>query len=300
MGPPPADAGSAPALWLGAMAALGLMLLLFGSRILLPVVAIAGGTVGWMLGDGLREALVPEWPPPICAAVSAVIAAGIAALFLRPALVLIAAAGGAAAALLVAGALIERGIVPTGRAPYGSAPTQAVDPLAARGVGAARSAALDSIERALADPPAGASGGQDGDAGRASAAGGQYGSAVRYAGIGMRVWGEIARAWSEVPTQARTLLSAAAAAGGAAGLVVGMLFGAWTAAGVSSMLGSALLVGAGFPLAERISHGTVTAPGTAGAWLLSLAAVWVAGWAFQAWRAQSASRAAPSGEPSGS
>lgn len=297
MGPVPAEAGAAPGIWLGAGAALGGLLLLFGNRLLLPVVAIAGGTLGWMLGDALREAIVPEWPPPLCAAATAVTCAGLAALFLRPAIVLLAALGGSVAALLIAGALVERGIVPTGRAPYGSAATQAVDPAAAQGVGAARSAVLAGIERALADQAPSAPG--DGAGNPPQGTSGQYGSAVRYAGTGMRIWNEITRAWGEVPAQARTLLSAAAAAGGAAGLVVGMLFGAWTAAGVSSMLGSALLACAGFPLAERISGGAIKAPESAGAWLLALSSAWIAGWAFQAWRTQSALHATPAREQGG-
>jgi hypothetical protein len=291
-----AGEGTLAAIWMGATAAVGLLLLLAGGRLLLLMVTLAGGAAGWVAGGALCESLVPEWPPALCAATCAVIGAGLAALFLRPAVALLLALAGTVTGLLVAGALIEGGLLPTGRAPYGASPTAAVEPSAASGVRDARSSALASIERALSGgtdraapsrassrpaeqlpPPAGGPGTRADDS-----------AIVTLARAGMQVWRDLSAAWDSVPPQARTLLAASAGAGGIAGLVLGLLFSTSAMSGVSSLVGAMLLCGAGLPLAERISGGAVRAPESPTGWLLLVTALAVAGWAFQAWRRRAA------------
>ena len=289
-------AGTLAALWMGATAAIGLLLLLFGGRLLLLMVTLAGGAAGWIAGGALCESLVPEWPPALCAATCAVLGAGLAALFLQPTIALLLGVVGALGGLLVAGALIERGVIPTGRAPYGEPPSAAVDPNAAAGVRDARSIALAAIERALSGQArastAAASAGNPGNtppvADTGAAARDDASALITLARAGMQVRRDLSAAWDSVPQQARTLLAASAGAGGVAGLVMGILFTRVALSGVSALVGSMLLCGAGLPLAERFSGGAVRAPDSPTGWLLVVAAVAVAGWTFQAWRRRSA------------
>jgi hypothetical protein len=284
--------GTLAAIWMGATAAVGLLLLLFGGRLLLLMVTIAGGAAGWLAGGAACDSMVPEWPPALCAATCAVLGAGAAALFLKPAIALLLAVAGAAAGLLVAGALVEHAMVPTGRAPYGSPRDAAVEPAAASGVRDARSTALAAIERALARerPRAGTAGGaaQPGAAAGplpdSTEAASEAGTLVTLARAGMQMWRELAAAWDSVPPQVRTLLAASGAAGGVAGLVVGLLFSRWAMTGVSALVGAMLLCGAGLPLAEQVSSGAVRAPESSTGWLLVVGAFALAGWAFQSWR----------------
>ena len=296
--------GTLAAIWMGATASTGLLLVLFGGRLLLLMVTVAGGAAGWLAGGAVCESLVPEWSPALCAATCAVLGAGLAALFLKPTIAVIMALAGAVAGLLVAGALIERGMVPTGRAPYGSPRSAAVEPTAARGVRDARSSALAAIERALSGEPSGAAteappaqpstASAPADGARPPAA--DSGSLVTLARAGVQAWRELGAAWESVPPQARTLLAASAGAGAAAGLVLGILFSRWATTGVSALVGAGLLCGAGLPLAERMSGGAVRAPESPTGWLLLVAAIAVSGWAFQAWR-RSAGASAASGAP---
>lgn len=282
---------------MGATASTGLLLVLFGGRLLLLMVTVAGGAAGWLAGGAVCESLVPEWSPALCAATCAVLGAGLAALFLKPTIAVIMALAGAVAGLLVAGALIERGMVPTGRAPYGSPRSAAVEPTAARGVRDARSSALAAIERALSGEPSGAATeAPPAQPGTASAPDADSGSLVTLARAGVQAWRELGAAWESVPPQARTLLAASAGAGAAAGLVLGILFSRWATTGVSALVGAGLLCGAGLPLAERMSGGAVRAPESPTGWLLLVAAIAVSGWAFQAWR-RSAGASAASGAP---
>lgn len=297
--------GTLAAIWMGATAATGLLLLLCGGRLLLLMVTVMGGAAGWLAGGAVCESLVPEWSPAICAATCAVLGAGLAALFLKPTVAFLLAIAGAVAGLLVAGALIERGMVPTGRAPYGSTRAAAVEPTAASGVRDARSTALSVIERALSGRASGAATAADsGQSGAASpspsgstAANADPGSLVTLARAGMQVWRELSAAWTSVPPQARTLLAASAGAGGVAGLVLGLLFSRWAMSGVSALVGAALLCGAGLPLAERISGGAVRAPESPTGWLLLVGAIAVAGWAYQSWRRSPARDAAAGSTP---
>ena len=308
------EPGTLAAIWMGATAATGLLLLLVGGRLLLLMAAVAGGAAGWLAGGAACESLVPEWPPAICAATCGVLGAGLAALFLRPAIALLLAVVGACAGLLVAGALIERGVVPTGRAPYGSPRTAAVEPTAASGVRDARSSALAAIERALSSRSLNRA--QGPQAAPAASAGAQSpgdevaredgaeprevtgtGALVTLARAGMQVWRELASAWQSVPPQARTLLAASAGAGGVAGLVLGLLFPGWAMSGASAMVGAMLLCGSGLPLAERLSGGAVRAPESPTGWLLLVGALAVAGWGFQAWRRSAARSAAATASP---
>jgi hypothetical protein len=297
--------GTLAAIWMGATAGTGLLLVLFGGRLLLLMVTLAGGAAGWLAGGALCNSVVPEWPPALCAATCAVLGAGVAALFLKPTIALIMALVGASAGLLVAGALIERGMVPTGRAPYGSLRSAAVEPTAARGVRDARSSALAAIERALSGQPAGAAtastepepGTAAPPSAGASPSPADSGSLVTLARAGMQVWRELVAAWESVPPQARTLLAASAGAGAAAGLVLGLLFSRWAMSGVSALVGAGLLCGAGLPLAERISGGAVRAPESPTGWLLLVAAIAVSGWAFEAWRRSAAASAAADAPP---
>ena len=290
---------------MGATAAVGLMLLLFGGRLLLLMVTLAGGAAGWVAGGALCESLVPEWPPAMCAATGAVLGAGLAALFLKPTIAILLGATGAVAGLLVAGALIERGVVPTGRAPYGSPRAAAVEPTAASGVRDARSTALAAIERALSGQARASAPAADGTpSSRAPAsppgsapAGASGGALVTLARAGMQVWRDLAAAWDAVPPQARTLLSASAGAGGVAGLVLGLLFSRWVMSGVAALVGALMLCGAGLPLAERMSGGAVRAPESPTGWLVLASALAVAGWAFQNWRQRAAKGAAGQATP---
>lgn len=286
-GPLPAP-GALAALWMGATAAIGLLLLLCGGRLLLLMVTVAGGAAGWLAGGAACESLVPEWPPALCAATCAVLGAGLAALFLNPAVAVLLALVGASAGILVAGALIERGIVPTGRAPYGAPPAAAVDPSAATGVREARSTALAAIERALSNRT---------DSAVRQSDGAPTDSLVTLARAGTQVWRELSSSWKSVPDQARTLLAASAGAGGVAGLVLAMLFSRWAMAGVSALVGSILLCGAGLPLAERISGGAVRAPESPIGWLLLVGAGAAVGWAFQSWRRRASEAAARAPAP---
>lgn len=297
--------GTLAAIWMGATAAVGLLLLLFGGRLLLLMVTLAGGAAGWLAGGAVCESLVPEWSPAICAATCAVLGAGLAALFLKPTIAILLGAAGATAGLLVAGALIERGMVPTGRAPYGSPRTAAVEPSAASGVRDAHSTALAAIERALSPKPArSAPSAVAAPAGAASppAPGGASadtdgGALITLARAGMQTWRELSAAWDSVPPQARTLLAASAGAGGVAGLVLGLLFSTSAMNGVSSVVGAMLLSGAGLPLAEQISGGAVRAPESSTGWLLLVGALAVAGWAFQSFRRDRAKATAADAAP---
>lgn len=280
-------------MWMGATAALGVLLLLFGGRLLLLMATIAGGAIGWVAGGAACESLVPEWPPALCAATCAVLGAGLAALFLAPTIAVLLSIAGASAGLLVAGALIEGGMVPTGRAPYGAPRAAAVEPSAATGVRDARSSALAAIERAL---PGGAGSaaparrdGTDAEASRdpSGGAASEPGAMVTLSRAGLQVWRELSAAWESVPPQARTLLAASAGAGGIAGLVLGLLFSRWAMSGVSAIVGAMLLCGAGVPLAERATGGAVRAPESATGWLLLAGAIAASGWAFQSWRRRS-------------
>lgn len=297
--------GTLAAIWMGATAAVGLMLLLFGGRLLLLMVTVAGGVAGWLAGGAMCESLVPEWSPAVCAATCAVLGAGLAALFLKPTIAILLGVAGAATGLLVAGALIERGMVPTGRAPYGSPRAAAVEPSAASGVRDARSTALAAIERALSPksrgPVRASSAGDDGTPGPPRPGDAQVtpdsGVLITLARAGMQVWRELSQAWDSVPPQARTLLAASAGAGGVAGLVLGLLFSRWAMSGVSALIGAMVLCGAGLPLAERVSGGAVRAPESSTGWLLLVGAVAVAGWAFQGWRRSAAKDTACRPEP---
>ena len=291
--------GTLAAIWMGATAAVGLMLLLLGGRLLLLMVTLAGGAAGWLAGGAACESLVPEWSPAICAATCAVLGAGLAALFLKPTISILLGVAGATAGLLVAGALIERGMVPTGRAPYGSPRAAAVEPSAASGVRDARSTALAAIERALSTKSAGTApaGAASPAAPGGAPAGTEGGALITLARAGMQVWRELAHAWDSVPPQARTLLAASAGAGGVAGLVLGLLFSRWAMSGVSALIGAMMLCGAGLPLAERISGGAVRAPESPTGWLLLVGALSVAGWAFQGWQRGAAKDAASCTEP---
>lgn len=290
---------------MGATAALGLLLLLFGGRLLLLMATVAGGAIGWIAGGAACESLVPEWPPALCAATCAVLGAGLAALFLAPTIAVLLSIAGAGAGLLVAGALIEGGMVPTGRAPYGAPRAAAVEPSAATGVRDARSSALAAIERALSGhtgseapapnegPAATAAQTPSGGASPQTDAG----AIVTLSRAGLQVWRELSAAWESVPPQARTLLAASAGAGGVAGLVLGLLFSRWAMSGVSAIMGAMLLCGAGIPLAERATGGAVRAPESATGWLLLVGAIAVSGWAFQSWRRRSASAPAAGTAP---
>lgn len=297
--------GTLAAIWMGATACTGLLLVLFGGRLLLLMVTLAGGAAGWLAGGALCSSLVPEWPPALCAATCAVFGAGLAALFLKPTIAILLAVAGAAAGLLVAGALIERGMVPTGRAPYGSPRAAAVEPSAASGVRDARSTALAAIERALSTSsaraapaaPAAPAGATSPAAPGGASAGTDSGALITLARAGMQVWRELAHAWESVPPQARTLLAASAGAGGVAGLVMGLLFSRWAISGVAALIGAMMLCGAGLPLAERISGGAVRAPESPTGWLLLVVALAVAGWAFQSWQRGTAKDAASRTDP---
>jgi hypothetical protein len=288
--------GTLAAIWMVATAAIGALLLLCGGRLLLLMVTLAGGALGWVAGGALCESLVPEWSPALCAATCAVLCAGLAALFLRPAIALLMGVAGALAGLLVAGALIEGGVVPTGRAPYGSARSDAVEPSAAAGVRDARSKALMTVEAALAarrhraasqgaGPAQGAAGASQG-AGTAQGAEvpGTDSATLTLARVGVQLGKELASIWQSVPTQARTLLAAAAGAGGIGGLLLGILCGRWVMSGVAALVGAMLLCAGGLPLAERLSSGAVRAPESATGWLLLIGALTAGGWAFQHWR----------------
>lgn len=292
--PSPAP-GTLAAVWMGVTAALGLLLLLFGGRLLLLMATIAGGAIGWIAGGAACESLVPEWPPALCAATCALLGAGLAALFLAPTIAVLLSIAGASAGLLVAGALIEGGMVPTGRAPYGAPRAAAVEPSAATGVRDARSSALAAIERALSGRTgSAATASPEGTAATATqtSSGGaapEAGAIVTLSRAGVQVWRELSAAWESVPPQARTLLAASAGAGGIAGLVLGLLFSRWAMSGVSAIVGAMLLCGAGIPLAERATGGAVRAPESSTGWLLLVGAIAVSGWAFQGWLRRAAS-----------
>lgn len=233
------------------------------------VAAFTGGTLGWCIGGVFHATLVPQWSPAMCAATMAVALAAVAALFVRPAVAVGFGLAGTIVGLLLGGLLVERGIAPTAPLAGGESPS-AVEPSPSASLRQARSGLSAAMLDILSDAQASA---KQANANRSDAI-------STLAGTGARAYTQLRSRWELMPEATRTFLLAVSAAGAAVGFGLGVVFSRWALAGASSVAGSILVLGCGWPLAESFSP-ALRCSDSAAAWLLLGSAVALSGWAFQ-------------------
>jgi hypothetical protein len=250
---------------------LGVLLMIAGVRLIGLVAAFTGGTLGGCVAVTVQGSIAPDWSPALCAASATVIGTALGALFVRPAVATGFAIVGATLGIVVAAALIERGITSPPPSPDGPQAAGEIDTASSQSVRETQTGIVELVRRiALESREVQASD----DAMRA------------LAGIGRRSWISLTALWQRVPSASRTLLLALGAGGAALGIGLVIAFPRWSVAGASSALGAALALSCGLPLGERLT-GAFRTPQSPVAWFMLFAALTLAGWAFQMRRVQS-------------
>lgn len=235
----------------------GCAFLFVGWRLLPLLAALAGAALGWWIAVLISAVALPGASLIIAGIIGGVVGALVGAAFLKLAIAGGAGIIGAITVPLLALTLAERGIIPLETPVESAAAAASAPPIAPR----VQCAELLNLCLATLR-------GQMGAGAAATAA---------------------QRWWPAAPQPVRTLITAAAIAGGAMAFALALLAHKHAAAVCSAGLGATLTLAAGFPLISWVSRGAVGVPNQIMAWLLLGIALTIAGWVIQS---QSMSRAA--------
>ncbi len=239
--------------------AAGCAFLCVGWRLLGLLAALAGAALGWWVGVLISAVALPGASLLIAGIIGGVVGALLGAAFLKLAIAGGAGLLGAVTIPLLALMLAERGIVPLDSpAPVDSAVTApTISP---------RVQCAELLNLSLA-------------ALRSQMTPGETGAAAQ-------LW------WQAAQPPVRTLITAAAIAGGAMAFALALLAHKHAAAVCSAGLGATLILAAGFPLLSWASRGAVAVPNQVAAWLLLGIALTIVGWVLQT-RAMARAATAP-------
>jgi hypothetical protein len=249
----------------------GVLLVLFGARLLRPAVVVAAMAVGFLGAVVTARAMLPAVPLWAAAATGAVAGLVAGAMLYRVAVGLAAATVGATAGALVAFAIMAGGSLDTAPRSLNHAlvdtPPTAIRPGDGNRAGLRIVSILDAQDAAQ---PSGAADTAVAAAADAALPVGERAlrrtAAVARAGVD-----RASAAYRETAPAYRTLLSGSIAAGAIAGLLAGMLATTTVARVLTSFAGGWLLLGATLPLMAL--HGFEPMPDDARAWLVTLAAI---------------------------
>lgn len=249
----------------------GVLLVLFGARLLRPAVVVAAMAVGFLGAVVTARAMLPAVPLWAAAATGAVAGLVAGAMLYRVAVGLAAATVGATAGALVAFAIMAGGSLDTAPRSLNHAlvdtPPTAIRPGDGNRAGLRIVSILDAQDAAQ---PSGAADTAVAAAADAALPVGERAlrrtAAVARAGVD-----RASAAYRETAPAYRTLLSGSIAAGAIAGLLAGMLATTTVARVLTSFAGGWLLLGAALPLMAL--HGFEPMPDDARAWLVTLAAI---------------------------
>ncbi len=249
----------------------GVLLILFGARLLRPAVVVAAMAVGFLGAVVTARAMLPAVPLWAAAATGAVAGLVAGAMLYRVAVGLAAATVGATAGALVAFAIMAGGSLDTAPRSLNHAlvdtPPTAIRPGDGNRAGLRIVSILDAQDAAQ---PSGAADTAVAAAADAALPVGERAlrrtAAVARAGVD-----RASAAYRETAPAYRTLLSGSIAAGAIAGLLAGMLATTTVARVLTSFAGGWLLLGATLPLMAL--HGFEPMPDDARAWLVTLAAI---------------------------
>ena len=249
----------------------GVLLVLFGARLLRPAVVVAAMAVGFLGAVVTARAMLPAVPLWAAAATGAVAGLVAGAMLYRVAVGLAAATVGATAGALVAFAIMAGGSLDTAPRSLNHAlvdtPPTAIRPGDGNRAGLRIVSILDAQDAAQ---PSGAADTAVAAAADAALPVGERAlrrtAAVARAGVD-----RASAAYRETAPAYRTLLSGSIAAGAIAGLLAGMLATTTVARVLTSFAGGWLLLGAMLPLMAL--HGFEPMPDDARAWLVTLAAI---------------------------
>ncbi len=249
----------------------GVLLVLFGARLLRPAVVVAAMAVGFLGAVVTARAMLPAVPLWAAAATGAVAGLVAGAMLYRVAVGLAAATVGATAGALVAFAIMAGGSLDTAPRSLNHAlvdtPPTAIRPGDGNRAGLRIVSILDAQDAAQ---PSGAADTAVAAAADAALPVGERAlrrtAAVARAGVD-----RASAAYRETAPAYRTLLSGSIAAGAIAGLLAGMLATTTVARVLTSFAGGWLLLGATLPLTAL--HGFEPMPDDARAWLVTLAAI---------------------------
>ena len=249
----------------------GVLLVLFGARLLRPAVVVAAMAVGFLGAVVTARAMLPAVPLWAAAATGAVAGLVAGAMLYRVAVGLAAATVGATAGALVAFAIMAGGSLDTAPRSLNHAlvdtPPTAIRP------GDGNRAGLRIVSILDAQDAAQPSGTADTAVAAAADAALPVGERAlrRTAAVARAGVDRASAAYRETAPAYRTLLSGSIAAGAIAGLLAGMLATTTVARVLTSFAGGWLLLGATLPLMAL--HGFEPMPDDARAWLVTLAAI---------------------------
>ncbi len=249
----------------------GVLLVLFGARLLRPAVVVAAMAVGFLGAVVTARAMLPAVPLWAAAATGAVAGLVAGAMLYRVAVGLAAATVGATAGALVAFAIMAGGSLDT--APHSLNHALVDTPPTAIRPGDGNRAGLRIVSILDAQDAAQPSGAADTAVAAAADAALPVGERAlrRTAAVARAGVDRASTAYRETAPAYRTLLSGSIAAGAIAGLLAGMLATTTVARVLTSFAGGWLLLGATLPLMAL--HGFEPMPDDARAWLVTLAAV---------------------------
>ena len=236
--------------------AIGLLLWALGGRLLRPGLALIGLIAGLPIGIWIGSIAAPEAPPVFFAAGGAIAGLVIASISYGLALASVTSVLTAVVAVLGAWSAADLGFVDAGAvaqridAATGAVVTEAPSPLAREALTRLWFASGGSVAGGPAPVPSHSNSGGPG----AGAASGHASNDARtlaeptQEGVLARVRAAVETLWDEMPQPRRTLLMASGAAGAVIGLLFGLLFADTAAKLVSSLAGSLILLIAGMPL----------------------------------------------------
>lgn len=270
----------------------GMLLLLFGQRLLKPVLVIASVFAGVVIAVRIGNAMQSGLSPLLWSAFGAI--AGVLFVSLSYRVVLGVAVGsiGAVVAMLLATTAAELGWIDVGPQPSSSSTLRAEesspsrpnvrDPLVAAAMILAQDSPVVEARDAVASKLDEVS----------------PGLGPKFVGWIDRLNGLLATSgdwiherWELMPKPMRTLLLASAAAGAFLGFVAGLASPTWAAATITSLFGGLLVLGCGVPLASRVVPPDSMPEIKPLGWLVLWLVISAAGWAFQWWsRPQTSSK----------
>lgn len=245
----------------------GAVLLLFGARLLRPAVVLAAILAGFLGALVTARALLPDMPLWIAAAAGAAAGLVAGALLYRPAVALAAATVGASVGGLVAFAVMAGGSLDTAPRDLGHAWVESPRLSARDGEGARAGMRLVELMA-----PA-----RDAEAPDAPGTGLPVGERVLRSSVEVarRTAGRVEAAYLDTAPAYRTLLSGSVLAGAIVGLLAGLMATTTVARILTSCVGAWILLVSALPLLAL--RGAEPMPDDARAWLVSVAALAVAG-----------------------
>ncbi len=233
----------------------GLVLLLFGQRLLKPVLVVALLLASVLLAPPILALVFTSIGAGLATALGVLLGVIVAAITWRVALGAATGVATAALAILLVVTGVESGFIDA-RTPSGGIETRATATQTAAEDGVTSLAEIAARDERLARAP----------------------EFMRP----LVAWAD--ERWHAEPAQVRTLLKAAAAGGAFIGFVLGVWLPQSSAAFLTSIVGGLFTVSGAFPVAAHLSGRPVTPVAPIG-WLLLWSALALAGWIFQSSRA---------------